>query len=119
MFARMVFFQFKPENVGDAARLFRRSVIPGAKRQKGYRGACFLTGRKAGQVIAMTFWRNEKDALASEENLFFQEQLVKFMPYFANPPLRESGEVAVHAMVGPAQKKMPKTARRPAKRKSR
>ena len=96
MFARKIDFLFKPENIDEAIKLFRTSVIPGARKQKGFRGACLLTDRPTGKSVAVTFWRNEADARANEENLFFQGQLVKFIPYFAGPPIREGFEVSVH-----------------------
>ena len=113
MYVRMVFFEFKPESVGDAIQLFRNGVIPGAKKQKGYRGANFMVDRQTGSAVAMTFWRNEKDALANEENLFFQEQLAKFLPYFASPPVREGYEVSVYVMTGHAKKRAKRLAKQP------
>lgn len=113
MFARRMAFSFKLECIDDAVKLFRTSVIPGARKQRGFRGACFLTERKTGKALAVTFWRSEKDALANEENLFFQNQLVKFIPYFALPPIREGYEVSIHhfgALSRPKSRK--KTTRR-------
>ena len=98
MFARKMILPFKPECIDDAIRLFRTSVVPGAKKQKGFRGACLLTDRTTGKGIAVTFWRSEADARANEENLFFQNQLVMFVPYFSGPPIREGFEVSVHCM---------------------
>jgi len=100
MFARRMAFTFKLECIDDAVKLFRTSVIPGAKKQKGFRGACLMTDRKTGKATAVTFWQAEADALANEENLFFQNQLVKFMPYFAGPPIREGYSVSVHQFGG-------------------
>lgn len=96
MFARMMTLSLQPESIEAAVKLFRTSVIPGARKQRGFRGACFLLDRPAGKGVAVTFWRNEADARANEENLFFQEQLVKFLPYFARPPIREEFEVSIH-----------------------
>jgi len=96
MFARRMLFSFKVECVDDAVALFRTSVIPGARKQRGFRGGGFLTDRKTGKAIAVTFWRNEKDALANEDNRFFQNQLEAFIPYFAGPPIREGYEVSLH-----------------------
>jgi heme-degrading monooxygenase HmoA len=107
MFARMTILQLKPETIDSAVRLFRTSVIPGAKEQRGYRGACFLVDRGAGKGIAVTFWRTEKDALANEQNLFYQEQLVKFLGFFSGPPIREGYTVAVHALDEPVEKRSP------------
>jgi heme-degrading monooxygenase HmoA len=98
MFARMTILQVVPESSEDAIKLFRRSVVPEAKKQKGYRGACLLSDEKAGKAIAVTFWRNEADAVANEESRYYQEQLVKFLQYFSGPPIREGYTVNVHAM---------------------
>jgi len=98
MFARMTILQIQPESAEAAIRLFRRSVVPEARKQKGYRGACLLADRGAGKAVAVTFWKTEKDALANEKSRFYQEQLVKFMRYFSGPPIREGYDVSVHAM---------------------
>ena len=98
MFARMMTLPLKPESIEAAVKLFRTSVVPGARKQKGFRGACLLLDRPAVKCVAVTFWRSEADARANEENLFFQEQLVKFVPYFSSPPIREGFEVCVHSL---------------------
>jgi heme-degrading monooxygenase HmoA len=98
MFARMTILQVVPENSDKAIKLFRRSVVPEAKKQKGYQGACLLTDVKSGKGIAVTFWRNEANAAANEESRYYQEQLVKFLQYFSGPPICESYTVSVHAM---------------------
>jgi len=98
MFARMTILQVVPENSDDAIKLFRKSVVPEAKKQKGYRGACLLTDQKSGKAIVVTFWRREADAAANEESRYYQEQLVKFLQYFSGPPMREGYTVSVHAM---------------------
>ncbi len=98
MFARMTILQVVSENTDAAIKLFRRSVVPEAKKQRGYRGACLLSDAKTGKAIAVTFWRSEADALANEANRYYQEQLVKFLQYFSGPPIREGYAVSVHAM---------------------
>jgi heme-degrading monooxygenase HmoA len=101
MFARMTTFQIKPEFLQDAIGLFRRNVIPSARKQKGFRGACLLMDRPAGKGISVTFWRTEKDAQANEENRYYQEQLVKFLTFFAAPPIREGFAVEIHGLETP------------------
>ena len=108
MFARMTLLPFKPENVNDAVRLFQTSVIPEARKQKGFRGSCFLIDRIGGKARAVTFWASEKYAVANEESLFYQEQLVKFLSYFSGDPIREGYEVVVHDFDEPVRKKRPK-----------
>lgn len=112
MFARMTIIQVEPEKIDDAVRIYKKSVVPEAKKQKGYRGACVLVDPKSGKCISVTFWRTEKDAIANEESLYYQEQLVKFLNLLAGPMIREGYEVRVHSMnpqAKPKPKKKPKS----------
>jgi heme-degrading monooxygenase HmoA len=104
MFARMTILQVRSESSESAIKLFRRSVVPEARKQKGYRGACLLTNPGEGKAVAVTFWRSEKDALANESSRFYQEQIIKFLQYFSGPPIREGYTVSVHAMDVPGRK---------------
>jgi len=110
MFARMTILEIKAETIEDAIKLFRKSVIPEAKKQKGYEGACLLIDRSQGKGKAVTFWRNEEDAIANEKSCYYQEQLIKFLGMFAAPPSREGYEVVVHEIGTPAKKKPKKLA---------
>jgi heme-degrading monooxygenase HmoA len=82
------------ENQTDrAAKIFKESVIPMCKDQKGYSGALFLRDEKTSMCLPITLWDSEEDMIKTEENRFFQEQLVKFMGLFSEPPIREAYEV--------------------------
>jgi hypothetical protein len=111
MFARITIMHFYLDRIDEAVELYRKSVIPEAKKQKGYRGACFLVDRNTGNANAITFWKSEKDAIANEENCYYQEQLVKFRVWFSAPPIREGYEVAISALGAPAKKKFPQKAK--------
>jgi heme-degrading monooxygenase HmoA len=95
MFARLLRIKTKIERIDEAANLFKESVIPLCKNQKGYKGAYFLSDRKAGLSLPITLWESEEDMLATESSHFFQEQLVKFMTFYKAPPIREAYEVIV------------------------
>jgi len=98
MFARMTILQLNPERIDDGIKIYRTSVVPEAKKQKGYRGVCLLADRASGKSISVTFWRTEKDAIANEESLYYQEQLVKFINLLAGPMTREGYEVSLHCL---------------------
>jgi len=89
MFARLTIIYVKPDRIDEAVKLYKKSVIPEAKLQKGCCGGYLLTDRATGKGIAMTLWKTEKEAIASEENRYYQKQLVKFLDLFAAPPIRE------------------------------
>ena len=93
MFARLLRFHTKTDQIDEASKLFKESVIPLCKNQKGYKGSFFLTDRETAQCIPITLWESEEDMMATEHSRFFQEQLVKFMTFFIGPPVRETYEV--------------------------
>jgi len=98
MFARMTILHVNPERIDEGIKIYRNSVVPEAKKQNGFRGTCLLVDRATGKSIAVTFWRTEKDAIANEENLYYQAQLVKFLKLMAGPMIREGYEVSFHSL---------------------
>lgn len=99
MQARLLRMQVKPERIDEAARLFAEEVVPGCRGQRGYRGAYFLVDRKLGECVPITLWESEADMVATEENRFFQTQLMKFLGLFHHGLVREAYEVEVSDQV--------------------
>jgi heme-degrading monooxygenase HmoA len=95
MYARVTILSAKKGGAAEAVRIYSDSILPAAKSQAGYRGSYVLVDWAEDKGITLTFWESEKEALASEENRYYQEQLVKVMHLFAAPPVREGYEVAV------------------------
>lgn len=95
MFARMTIMHIRVDKIDEAITIYKKSVIPAAKRQKGYKGASLLVNRKEGRGVSITFWTNEKDAVANEESRYYQEQLVKFVGLMAGPLIREEYELTL------------------------
>jgi heme-degrading monooxygenase HmoA len=106
MFARLTIFQIREDKIDEAIKLYKESVVPEAKLQKGYKGVYLLADQSTGNGISMTLWESEADAVANEENLYYQEQLVKFLNLFKSPPVREGYQVSVQALANkPSHKK--------------
>jgi heme-degrading monooxygenase HmoA len=97
MFARITTAQTKVAWLDKFIKIYRESIVPAAKQQKGYCGAYFLVDRKTGKGVSITLWDSEEDALANEESRYYQEQLVKVMNIMTKPPIREGYEVSVQA----------------------
>lgn len=93
MFARVLRIQTHLDRIDEAAQLFKDQVIPSVKTVKGYLSANYMADRKTGNCVITTIWETEEDLLETEQNRFFQEQLVKFMQYFITPPVREVYEI--------------------------
>ncbi len=97
MFARTTTLFIKADKVDEAIAIYKESVIPAARKQKGFRMATLLANRESGKGISITFWDAEADAAANEENLYYQDQLVKFLNLYSADPVREGFEVAVES----------------------
>ena len=95
MFARITKVQIKSNTLEETEKIYRESVIPAAKVQKGYQGTYMLADRKTGKGMAFTLWDSEEDAIANEQSGYYREQLDKFKDVFAAPPIREGYEVIV------------------------
>ncbi len=97
MYARVTIVQIQPGKVDEATRIYKDSVVPAAKQQKGFKGIYMLTDRNTGKGISIALWDTEADMKAGESSGYFQQQLAKFKELFGAPPVREHYEVTVQA----------------------
>ena len=87
MFARVITVHAQPGKIDEAATVYRDSIIPAAKKQKGFKDAMLLTDPVTGKGISVTLWETEADQKASG---YVSQQLAKIVPLLAGPPVRES-----------------------------
>ena len=95
MFARILRSQLKVDKITDATRTFKEIVIPLCRKQQGFKGGYYMSDPKTGESVAMTIWESEEAMLANEASHFFQEQVARFIPFYAKPPIREAFEVTI------------------------
>lgn len=97
MYARVTIVQMQPAKFDEGIRIYRDSVVPAGKKQKGFKGIYLLTDRNTGKGISIALWETEADMKAGESSGYFQQQLAKFKDIFGAPPVREQYEVSVQA----------------------
>jgi heme-degrading monooxygenase HmoA len=97
MYARLVIVQVKPDLIDEVIRIYRDSIVPAAKSQKGCKGAFLLVDRNTGKGISEVLWETEADMLAGEASGYLREQIAKVAPTFTAPPTTERYEVSVQA----------------------
>jgi len=95
MFARVVTGKIKIESNDEAIAIYKDSLIPAAREQKGFKSAQLFTNPKTGEYIAITVWETEEDMVAGDISGYLQEQLGKFAAHFAEPPIIEQYEYSV------------------------
>jgi heme-degrading monooxygenase HmoA len=87
--------QDKPGRIDDTVRIYRDSVAPAQKQQKGFKSALYLIDRHTGKSISISLWESEADAEAGMANGFYQQQVNKFSQDFESEPVWEEYEVGV------------------------
>ncbi len=96
MHARVVTVQYQPGKVDEAVQLYRESMLPEARQQRGFQGTMALVDRSTGKAISITLWQTEADAQASGAgSAYLQAQIAKVASHFAAAPIVETYEVAV------------------------
>ncbi len=93
MYARLTRLHVRVERLEHAIKIYKESILPAVRTQIGFRGIYLFTNPKTGEGATLSLWNSEEDAIASEKNHFYQEQLVKVMNTFTAPPVREGYEI--------------------------
>jgi len=95
MYARVVTVNIQPDKLDEAIQIFRDSISPAAKQQKGNKGGYLLTDPKTGKAISIAFWETEANMIAGDANDYLREQIAKVASTFAAAPVTEHYEVSV------------------------
>jgi heme-degrading monooxygenase HmoA len=95
MYARVVTLYILPDRLDEAIKIFRDSISPASKQQKGNKGGYFLTDHNTGKAVSIAFWETEADMVAGENSSYLREQIVKVASAFTAPPITEHYEVSV------------------------
>jgi heme-degrading monooxygenase HmoA len=95
MFARLTIVPIDPNKKEKAVALYRDSVIPAMRMQKGYRQAFLLDSDNSDDSIMVSVWDSEKDAVANEKSGYYQSQIDTFKGLFAAQPKIKGYKVIV------------------------
>lgn len=98
MYARVMTVQVQPGKSDEMIGMFRDSVVPAAKQQKGFKSGLLLTDRGTGKAISISLWDTEADMKTSEASGYIQEQPAKFGAILAAPPTTEHYEVSIQSV---------------------
>lgn len=95
MYARVTSAQIDPKNIERLKKIYEESVVPAAKKLKGFRGISLMINPETGDGLSIGYWNTEEDCIATEKNLFYQEQVAKFIPFYVKHPIRDGYEVLI------------------------
>lgn len=96
MYARVITVQYQPGKLDKGEQLYRESVLPDARRQRGFQGIMGLVDRSTGKAISISLWQSEADMQASApDSAYAQAVLAQFASLWVSAPTIETYEVVV------------------------
>ena len=100
MHCRAVTVQIQTGKTQEAIDIYKDSVLPAAKQQKGFGGAYLMTDAATGKGLSITVWESQADMEAGEASGYYQEQIAKFGSVFVGTPVVEHYELNVDSGPG-------------------
>ena len=76
MYARVVSGTMQLDKNAETVEIYRNSIVPAAKEQKGFKGGNLFTDDQTGKFISITLWETEDDMISGDSSGYLQEQLV-------------------------------------------
>lgn len=86
MHARVILGRIKLDKQDEAIQIYKESVEPVTKAQKGFKGMHLLTDPETSKFISITIWETKDDMITGESSGYLQEQLDKIKALFVGPP---------------------------------
>ena len=77
MHARVILGKVKHGKQEEAEKIYRESIEPAAKGQKGFVKMHLLTDPATSKFITITIWETEHDMLAGESSGYLKEQITE------------------------------------------
>ena len=87
MHARVILGKVKHDKQDEAVKIYKKSVKPAAKEQKGFIRLHLLTDPETSKFISITIWETENDMIVGESSGYLQKQLSKIAALFIGPPI--------------------------------
>jgi heme-degrading monooxygenase HmoA len=93
MYARAITLPLQPGKTDQAIQIFRESIAPMFKQQKGFKDGYLVGDRGTGKAVSITLWETEADATALDTSGFYQQWTTMLAPCLAGSAAREQDEV--------------------------
>jgi hypothetical protein len=97
MHASLIAGPLRPDQLGEATRLYRERIIPTARREfRGYQGLYVMVDPTSGEGLTIGLYDSEADARQVESSGQFAQAVATLRALLTGPPSREVREVVFH-----------------------
>jgi heme-degrading monooxygenase HmoA len=100
MHARVTRSRVALEDIDEAVRIVKSSIVPAAKEQPGFQEYVHLVDRATGEGISITLWATAEDMRAGETGPYYRAQIDKVRSLLATEPEVGGFDVVVHEQGG-------------------
>ena len=98
MHVRATTITIQPGKMQEMIDIFKNSVMPAQKAQKGNQGSYLMTDANSNKVLAISLWESEADMMAGESSGgYLQEQVAKICSLISGAPDFEHYELSVES----------------------
>lgn len=95
MFARQITIQIEDGKMDEVVRVYRESVVPASREQKGCRSMLLLTDAATGKCVSISIWDSRENMQTSEDNGYMEQQTAKFAGSIDGEPEMQTFVVSV------------------------
>ncbi len=93
MYIRAITLPVQGSKVNDAVNMFKESIAPMFKQQKGFKAGYLVGDRSTGKTMSITLWDTEDDASALDSSGFYEKWTAMLGPCLSGTAAREQDEV--------------------------
>ena len=95
MHARAATIQIQPGKMQEFIDLFKETMAPVVKAQKGFQGQYLMTDASSAKALAISLWETESAMLATESSSgYIPETVAKFSSVLVGPPVFDHYELS-------------------------
>ncbi len=96
-YVRVVTTKASIDKIAELTRVAEQSNLPALKTVPGFLGASLFIEPTTGEVLSLTYWASEKDALAYEQSGVYTRMMENLRPFFTIQPTLKTYQVLAEA----------------------
>ena len=95
MYSRIISLRILPGKMDQAINIFRSSILPAIKNQRGNASVLVFSCREKNELISCTLWDTYEDMMETERSSFLDQQIAKLSTVLAESPQGNEYELEI------------------------
>ena len=95
MYSRIISLRVRPGNMDQALHIFRSSILPALKNQRGNASVLVFSCREKNEIISCTLWETHEAMMETERSGFLDQQIAKLTTALAESARGDEYELEI------------------------